>query len=356
LRRHGLPPAISSGADVEGAVDVAVPRSEEQVPPLLRALLDAGQDVYEARLLRPTLEDLFFHVLAGRPTAAQPATAPPIPASSAAATTPGDRDGGSPEPVAAALPRRRRIAALLWKELRQLPRKRSAVLSATLFPLLLLFVMPVTQMVAMSHISPSALQASRLPSGLPLPQVMETIDRGPIAAFRLLTFPLVVLLGGLIVPSVMASHTLVVERERRTLDLLVALPVTVGDILWAKLAQTVLAAGSVSLPLFLIDATVAARLNLVSVADLLALGLLLVCALTYSTAGALAIGLVAGDFRTANNVSGAMIGPLVLAALAAIVFLPAGAALWVLAAALLALAAVVLLVALRWITVERLLR
>ena len=42
---------------------------------------------------------------------------------------------------------------------------------------------------------------------------------------------MMVAIGGLIVPSVAASYTVIAERERRTIELLVALPVSVGDIL-----------------------------------------------------------------------------------------------------------------------------
>jgi len=356
LRRQHLTPIPSRDADEDQAIDIAVAQPEEHVPGLLRALLAEGLDVYEARVVRPSLEDLFFHALEAREPAQQPVLGSGFAMNGPVQDQSGSDTAMVEEPVSSALPRRTRVRALLWKELRQLPRKRSAVVSTTLFPLLLLFVMPVAQMVAISRLPPAAMQASRLPAGIALPEVMDTINRDPAAAFHLLTLPLVVLLGGLIVPSVLASHTVVVERERRTLDLLVALPVTLGDVLWAKLSQTVLAAGAVSLPLFLIDAAVATRLKLVSGADLLAMGVLLVAALTYSTAGALAVGLLAGDFRTANNVSGAVIGPLVLAALGLILVMPPGLAPWTMAAMLLALAAIVLVVALRWVTVERLLR
>jgi ABC-2 type transport system ATP-binding protein len=49
---------------VEGReVWFAVPDPRTSVPPLLRALLGAGLDVYESRIVEPTLEDLFLEVV-----------------------------------------------------------------------------------------------------------------------------------------------------------------------------------------------------------------------------------------------------------------------------------------------------
>ena len=41
------------------------------------------------------------------------------------------------------------VTTLLWKELRQIPRKRSALLSAVLFPLLFFLVLPAVNFAAL---------------------------------------------------------------------------------------------------------------------------------------------------------------------------------------------------------------
>ena len=45
-----------------------------------------------------------------------------------------------------------------------------------------------------------------------------------------MTFPLFMVIGGLVVPSVAATYTVVSEREKRTIDLLTALPISLGQI------------------------------------------------------------------------------------------------------------------------------
>lgn len=68
----GGPPQILlqalAGFGIDGAIEgrevwFAVPDPRAKVPPLLRALLGAGLDVYESRIVEPTLEDLFLEVV-----------------------------------------------------------------------------------------------------------------------------------------------------------------------------------------------------------------------------------------------------------------------------------------------------
>ena len=361
--RQALARGGEASATVEGnRVEVPVHDPERSVPMLLRRLLAEGLDVYDAALVQPTLEDLFFQALR---TPASAVRAVPTGAHQSAMSLPPATREGTPEGAGEALPRSRNaqpaprvdhIRAVMWKELRQLPRKRGAVISAIFFPLLLLLVMPVGQMLAFSRIPAGALTGARIPSGLALPAMMDAINRDPVLAFRVLSLPLAVLLTALVGPSVFAQHTVVVERERRTIELLAALPFSLPEILIAKLLTTLAVSLGVALPLFLIDAVVATTLGFTGPGDLVAMAALLVAGLGYSTAASLLVALLAGDFRTANNVSGLMIGPLIVVALGLALALPPGTAPWALAALLLALAGLALLVALRLVTVERLLR
>jgi ABC-2 type transport system ATP-binding protein len=70
LRERGHEPSV-----VEGAVEVVVPQAEKAAPVLLRELLAAGLDVYECRVVRPSLEDLFLEIVrdAPPPSSAAPA-------------------------------------------------------------------------------------------------------------------------------------------------------------------------------------------------------------------------------------------------------------------------------------------
>jgi ABC-2 type transport system ATP-binding protein len=60
LAARGHSPLIEDG---EVRLALADPRT--QVPPLLRELLAAGMDVYESRVLQPSLEDLFLEIVGG---------------------------------------------------------------------------------------------------------------------------------------------------------------------------------------------------------------------------------------------------------------------------------------------------
>ncbi|HTJ60248.1 MAG TPA: ABC transporter permease subunit, partial [Candidatus Saccharimonadales bacterium] len=136
----------------------------------------------------------------------------------------------------------RPVQILLGKELRQLGRSRGALVSATLLPLLLLVVVPIPQLVTLRNLP---LDIPSLPSGGPPGlQSLRGAD-----AFVLLLYPLFVTICGMIVPSLAASYTIVTERERRTLELLVALPVRLSQILIAKLLSILILGIVVTVPL-----------------------------------------------------------------------------------------------------------
>ena len=245
---------------------------------------------------------------------------------------------------------------VLWrKELRQLPRKRGAMLSTVLFPFLFFVILPVSQMLPPPPVRATA-ALSRVPQGAWVPPAMALAPRDPAGAFRVLTLPLVVLIGGIVVPNVMAIHSVIIERERRTLDLLVALPVSLTSIIWAKLLATLTVAGVTILPLFAVNCLVALRLRMMDPGDAAAILALLAAAVTYSTTASVVVSIIAGDFRTANNVSGTMMGPLLMLSLALLITLPPRVAPLVVAALLLTLSALAAVAARRWLSVERLLR
>jgi ABC-type Na+ efflux pump permease subunit len=120
--------------------------------------------------------------------------------------------------------------ALLTKELRQARRSRGALISTVVLSLLLIVVTPSAQLFALTA-------GGRLPMGLGvgLPSLLGGDTR---SLFGAILMPLFATMAGLLVPSVAAVHTVVVERERRSVELLIALPVRVRDILIAKLLAT----------------------------------------------------------------------------------------------------------------------
>jgi ABC-2 type transport system permease protein len=245
---------------------------------------------------------------------------------------------------------RPQVRILLGKELRQVRRSRGALLSATLLPPFLMTGMPMVQLFA-ARAATSAGQPA-VSSGV-IPPGIADVANDPTRLLVAVMLPMFITLGGLVVPSVSATYTVVAEREKRSLDLLMALPVTVGDILWAKVLAMLVLAGVVVLPLFTIDMAVLAPLGLITPLEVVLLFALLISALACSVGLALLLALMARDFRTANNLNGALLGPLIIGMLA-VLFLVSGPLRYLLlAVVLLGVGALAVLVALRWLTFER---
>jgi ABC-2 type transport system permease protein len=241
------------------------------------------------------------------------------------------------------------LRPLVDKELRQVLRSRGALLSATLLPLLLMVVVPLAQILGTLGSS----GGDNLPANLPIPPGLESLARDPSHFLVEAMLPLYITLGGLIVPSISATYTVVAERERRSLELLVALPVRLKDILLAKLMAMLALALIVVIPLFAVDCVVLLAVGSVSLGYIGLLLIVLLAALTCSIGIALLMALLARDFRTANNLNGAMLGPLILLSVAVLFGVAGPARLLVLAAALIVTGAGAFLVGMRWLTFER---
>lgn len=197
---------------------------------------------------------------------------------------------------------------------------------------------------------------SVLPVGFRPPRGLVGMERDSAVIVRFMLAALVAM-GGLVVPAVAASYTMVSERESKTLELLAALPVRIRDVLAAKLAVILSFSTVVTSAMLSLDVAVLLRIEMGSVGYALSLFPLLIAALLYSTASALLISLLARDFRTANQLGGALLGPTTVIAVFVLAFGPPGApAVLILAAIFLAAAVGALYVALRVVTFERLLR
>jgi ABC-2 type transport system permease protein len=237
---------------------------------------------------------------------------------------------------------------LLGKEVRQLLRSRGALLTATLLPTLLLLVIPLIQLAS----ARAAEGRPRPAPNFPLPPGFGDLGH-PVQLLLHVTLPLFVVIGGLLVPSIATSYAIVVERERRTLELLMALPVRVADILTAKLGAILLMAVVIVVPLFAILASYMLITNTATPGYVLLLFILLLSALACSIGIALLLTLLAKDFRTANNLNGVFVVPLVFLTIGVLGGVPGDGHLLVLALLLFALAAAAVLVAVEWLTFER---
>lgn len=221
------------------------------------------------------------------------------------------------------------VRDLVAKELRELRRSRGALASATLIPTFLLLVMPLGQFLALRF------------------------DGGPTDVFTRFLLPLFVAVGGLIVPAMTATYTVVAERERRSLELLMALPVRVGDILLAKLLTLLIVSGLTVVPLFVVDAATLLAFGVIGMGDVALLTLVLMAGTSASIGMALLMALLARDYRTANNLFGAILGPLVIATVVILMGWAGWPRLVVLASLLLGVGAIATIAALRWVTFER---
>jgi ABC-2 type transport system permease protein len=233
-------------------------------------------------------------------------------------------------------------------------RSRSALATATLLPALLLLFAPLAQMAVLSNVDQKG-WVTVLPAGFRPPRGLVGLERDASVIVRFMMAALVSM-GGLVVPAVAASYTMVSERESRTLELLAALPVRVRDVLAAKLAVIFGLSSTVTTLMLALDVAVLLRIAMASWGFALALFPLLLAALLYSTASALLISLLARDFRTANQLGGALLGPTTVIAVIVLAFGPPGApSVLILAAVFLAAALGALYLACRVVTFERLL-
>jgi Cu-processing system permease protein len=234
------------------------------------------------------------------------------------------------------------LRALLWKEFRQMRRSRGAILSAALFPFLLLVVEPWLQVKGL---------ASGVMTGLGGPLLARF--GGQLGLFTQLSVPLFVTLAGVLVAPVIATHSVVAERERGSLDLLLALPATVREILHAKVLSVLLLGTGVVTPLFLVEATTLTAQGLVTTADTAFLFLVLLGALTCSVGITIGVTVLARDYRTARQISTLPVMFILFLTVVILFAIPGHAGLVALAAALAALGGLGSAVAQRWLTAER---
>jgi ABC-type Na+ efflux pump permease subunit len=236
------------------------------------------------------------------------------------------------------------IKVLFRKEWRQLVKSRGPFITSMILPVLLVLVGPIAAVTSVGAKTVSAGELAKLPAGLQ--------HQNPALAL----LPFLLMVAGIMIPMVTATHSIISERESRTLELLVAMPIRIGDILTAKFLA-VLAASWIPPMLFLaIDTIVFVSRGDAEIGFMLALFFQFTCTLAYGAASALLVGLLARDFRTANNIGGALIIPVILLGSPLVALLPPSVAPFVIGFVFAAAAAGIFYAARRWVTFERLLR
>lgn len=246
------------------------------------------------------------------------------------------------------------VKLLARKEWRQLRASGQAMATSVILPVLFLGLLP--QLLVFASV------ASRgRPPDRPLPTEMAIGFVGDIghdpSRLAITMLPLFLGLAGLTVPTLLAIHAVVSERESRTLELMIALPIRVGHLLAAKLLTVLLFALAVCGTLLSVTSVELLVLDLATPLEVLGLYAELTAAIAAGSAGAIAIGFQAHDFRTAQNVSGAVVAPMILVSIAVAMLTGGGAARPFMLACFYGLIALVLAAhALRRATYEKLLR
>lgn len=244
--------------------------------------------------------------------------------------------------------RRDALAHLVWKETRQIGRNRTAMLTAALLPFIILFLAPIQLLVAMHFGGGPGLDQLR---DSPLAGFSDVTEPGQLLVQFF--YPMLLVIGGLLLPSLTTTYAIVAERERRSLELLISLPVTVAEILTAKLLAVLAVTALIGLPYVAIVLTLLIVLGLAGAATIPALLAPFFAAVACSICISLLLTLLARDFRTANNLSGAFVVPALLLTIATLGAVGGPARTYVVALVLLALGAIALFAALRWVSFER---
>jgi len=247
----------------------------------------------------------------------------------------------------------REVRILFRKELHQLLRNKGALLTALFLPVLLMLIVPMAQILGVKLDQPNELP---IPPEVSLPPGLAEVGKDPLVVVRLLLTPLISM-GGLLTPALLANHTFISERESRTLELLVALPVRVGQILQAKLLAILVLSAPVCLGLFAVVAGFMLSRGVGSPGYVLVMAVMVAASLAFSCSTALFVSLLAQDIRTASNLTGLVLSPFVIGGFVVMAMVPGTTlASAVLAGAFLLGTAVVLVLALRVVTFERMLR
>lgn len=186
----------------------------------------------------------------------------------------------------------REACILLVKELRQAMRTRGALLTGLLVPIGMLLLAPAQIVFSARHATPADLYA-----------------------ISHLELPVFTVICGLVVPALTAVYIFVNERERRSLELLLASPVRVRDIFVAKLGAAFVLSAGVTLPLLALQSGVVLWDQIDDIRGVAMRAMLLVAALTCSLGFSLLVALFARDFRTTNNLAGALLLPMMLVTL-----------------------------------------
>jgi ABC-2 type transport system permease protein len=196
-------------------------------------------------------------------------------------------------------------ARLLWgKEVEQLTRSWIAMLSSLVVPVAMVVLGPVAAILASATRS---FYTTVVPPEEATHLAGFRTIHGAEDYFLYILLPVLFVLAALLTPVLTAINSLIAEREDRSLELLMALPVVVNDVVTAKLAANVSIALATILPMFAVDAVVLKIVSQVDWAFLVWAAILLCGAVAASVGASVLLALTSRDLRTALSNSALML-------------------------------------------------
>ncbi len=202
----------------------------------------------------------------------------------------------------------REIRLLMKKEWRQLRANRVALGTSLIPPTLFLVLLPSFLISATAAAGPGTGGRRGPPIDLGL---IGDLGRDP-GRVPIYLLPFFAGMAGTILPVMLAVHAVITERETRTFELLVALPVRLFDVLAAKMLTVMLFSSVVAGTALAVPLLQLAFRGSISLPEVLALYFELFCAMAAGTTSALMVAFHARDFRTAQNVTGIYVVPFVM--------------------------------------------
>jgi ABC-2 type transport system ATP-binding protein len=235
----GTARTVSPTAAAEGHVLTApLPNPERDTPALVRALVEAGAEIVDVRPEEPALEDIYL-TLVGAP---RPAPSTPHPAPNPLHPAPGTpHPAPSPLHPGAPRPPRGATGALLRKEMLDLRRNRAALLPVAISTIAFI-ALPLFVAVGVPRLTGEPLGADPdlIRASLAVGVHEELTINGRVQLFLFQQFLMVFLLMPITGAMTLAAHAIVGEKLARTLEPLLATPMTTVELLVAKVAGALL--------------------------------------------------------------------------------------------------------------------
>ncbi|NHJ32173.1 MAG: ABC transporter permease subunit, partial [Asgard group archaeon] len=135
----------------------------------------------------------------------------------------------------------RKAFLLTRKELKESLRSKEVILIITIMPLMFAVIMPLCIPLVNLTIPTSAFTADDFESFPPLVPYWDELDaKGRFLIFFTMIFFESFLLLPMILPMAIAADSIAGERERKTIESLIATPLTTGEIVLGKLMTTMI--------------------------------------------------------------------------------------------------------------------